>query len=375
MRKAFFLAVLFFSPFFCGVRGASSLVEPPPPPAALIKAEPASLDFGNVNIDTFSAQALTISNQGSLVLSLGSIAVSEPFWALQDNCSDKSLSAYSSCAVELKFQPTGLGMYNAVLSLPYTDPVGNPYTLTVPMSGTGTPGLVADISTDRQYIDFGIVIMGGTISTDLTVRNDGSASLTIQSLSITGTNASQFSYSGSCASIAPSGSCTLAVKFTPSSAGLKSATLRILSSDPDEGVLDIALSGAGVEPSATPDAGGGSANSGGGSSTKKSDSRCLIATAAYGSPLEPHVQALRRFRDERLLTNAAGRALVELYYRHSPPAAEFVARHEGIRAFTRLLLAPIVLGVKYPLLLLAFLMAGVAIFVLRKPFSFKHKPL
>jgi len=69
---------------------------------------------------------------------------------------------------------------------------------------------------------------------------------------------------------------------------------------------------------------------------------CFIATAAYGSQMEPHVKILREFRDGFLLNNSIGKALVQLYYTYSPPVAGFIAKHGSLRTITRLSLLPIV---------------------------------
>jgi len=76
---------------------------------------------------------------------------------------------------------------------------------------------------------------------------------------------------------------------------------------------------------------------------------CFIATAAYGSYLDPHVDVLRQFRDNVLLHSSAGTWLVDEYYRHSPPIAAFIAEHDSLRLYTRLFLTPIVFAVVYPL--------------------------
>jgi hypothetical protein len=80
--------------------------------------------------------------------------------------------------------------------------------------------------------------------------------------------------------------------------------------------------------------------------TGVANSSCFIATAAFGSYMDPNVKLLRDFRDEYLFKNAPGKWFVKLYYRYGPCAADFIGEHEWLKPVVRLALMPLV-GISY----------------------------
>ncbi len=69
---------------------------------------------------------------------------------------------------------------------------------------------------------------------------------------------------------------------------------------------------------------------------------CFIATAAFGSYVDPHVQVIRDFRDEYLLTNMPGRWFVSMYNTYGPFWADLLNAHPRSKPFVRLALMPVV---------------------------------
>jgi hypothetical protein len=105
-------------------------------------------------------------------------------------------------------------------------------------------------------LSFGTV-KPGTLSPSqsITVSNSGSAPLTVIGASISGANPSDFTFSssGCAAPVPPGGSCALTVRFAPSAAGARSATLTLSSNSAQ--APSASLSGTGATNSSAPSLG------------------------------------------------------------------------------------------------------------------------
>jgi hypothetical protein len=70
------------------------------------------------------------------------------------------------------------------------------------------------------------------------------------------------------------------------------------------------------------------------------DVNCFVATAAYGSSLEPKINTFREFRFKRLLPYSWGRAFVKWYYHYGPYVARYIHDKPMMRAGARVILWP-----------------------------------
>jgi hypothetical protein len=157
---------------------------------------------------------------------------------------------------------------------------------------------------------------------------------------------------------------TLQATFTPSSALAYATvyTVTVTTSVRDDESVSLPSSSTWSFTTVAPPPSTGSGSGGGGGG-------CFIATAAFGSALEPRVVALREFRDVYLMPSHSGRAFVELYYLLSPPMADVIAGDEGLKCGARAVLVPVVaasetlLGTgREPAVLLGWLCAAVILF-------------
>jgi hypothetical protein len=128
------------------------------------------------------------------------------------------------------------------------------------------------------------------------------------------------------------------VVFSPDQ---KSVLLRLVDGGPGDcdgianGII-VDPSGPGAYVSSTSVSVGSSDSSGGGGG-------CFIATAAFGSYMEKHVEILKDFRDLYLLKSRPGSAFVKAYYKYSPPIADVIARYTVLKIIIRIGLMPLII--------------------------------
>jgi len=218
-------------------------------PAPLVTLSPAGLSFGPQRVGTTSSTLTsTLTNTGNASLTIRQIALAGAApgdYSEYNDCpvSPATLGAGGSCTVSVAFRPGTTGTRTARVDIT-DDAAGSPQAIS--LTGTATAPAVTLTPTT---VPFGAQLIGTTSSPQtVTVRNSGTAPLSISGLGVTGANASDFAATSNCpispASVAPNATCTVSVTFSPTALGARSATLA-LTDDAADSPQAVALSGTG----------------------------------------------------------------------------------------------------------------------------------
>lgn len=209
-----------------------------------ISVTPASINFGNVKLGGTSGKTITIKNTGTSDLVISNISITglnASEFGQTNNCT--TIPKGGSCPITVTFNPTLLpfGQKSATASISSNDPVKP--TVGVKLSGNASP---PKISVSPMSINFGSVEMDSTSSPKtVTIKNIGASDLVISDVTITGTDASEFSQTNNCSTVSSGGSCTATAGFAPTlpPGGSKTATMSISSNDPKSPTVSVKLSG------------------------------------------------------------------------------------------------------------------------------------
>ncbi|MBC8164212.1 MAG: choice-of-anchor D domain-containing protein, partial [Roseiflexaceae bacterium] len=202
----------------------------------VVQFTPASIAaFGNQLVgSTSTAKTVLLKNIGSADLVISSFVISGDFAFTQD-CPN-ALAPNQTCQISVTFTPTATGARTGALTL--TDNAANsPQTLN--LSGTGTQPTLAVSTLDLQ---FGTVLVNTTKTATVELRNTGTATLNIASIS---TPVAPFSRTNCAATLAPNARCTITVTFAPTASGSFSSNFVVTT---DGGNATVALAGSGISP-------------------------------------------------------------------------------------------------------------------------------
>ena len=194
-----------------------------------VSLSPTSLAFASTTVgSTTAAQVVTVKNTGTAVVTLTSETITgtnaTSFLKSATTCGT-TLAAGASCTVSVEFKPAAAGALTGNLSVA-DNATGSPQT--VALTGTGTAPLAVSLS--PTSLAFASTTVGSTTAAQLvTVKNTGTATVTLTSETIAGTNATSFLKSATTCgtTLAAGASCTVSVEFKPAAAGALTASLSV----------------------------------------------------------------------------------------------------------------------------------------------------
>jgi hypothetical protein len=217
--------------------------------------DPPYKDFGKVILDHAASQVFTISNYaaGDLVVNSMELTGNDAeMFALEVGgpipCTNltPAILPGGSCTFAVKFTPSSEETKTATLRITSNDPAS---PVDVLLTGKGT----LQLGVDPGSKDFGVVIVNTTPSQTFYLSNHGTTGLVITSVQLIENDDGKFSVvpegpdpcSNLTPTLPPGDSCTFVMTFTPSTEGVKTASLRITSADPWS-PIEVPLAGEGT---------------------------------------------------------------------------------------------------------------------------------
>jgi hypothetical protein len=201
-----------------------SLTVNPSGQGPTVTVSPTSLTWNTVVVGaTGAAKAVTLTNTGTVTLSISSITTSGDF-ALTTSTKPcgSTLAAGKSCKIEVTFTPTAVGTRTGTLTLTDNSP-SSPQT--VALSGVGgAPVKLTPVTAKFATEKVGVTSPAKVFTLD-----------NLQAVALTGISASttgDFSISAkTCgSSLAAKSKCTISVVFTPTAVGTRTGTLSVADS-------------------------------------------------------------------------------------------------------------------------------------------------
>lgn len=208
-----------------------------------------SVNLGSGNVGSTISKTFTVQNTGNAALTLGTVSVPTGFTLTQAPAA--SVAAGGSTSFIVSLNTATAGTFSGAISFTNNDADENPFDFSVSGTvNTTTPTAAPEITVldgstvlvdGSSTVTFPSVAVGGTSTKTLTIRNDGTANLTLSQL-VLPTKYSIVSGPGQ-TTLAPGASTTITLGLNTSLAGTFSGAMALVNNDADEGPFNFNVTG------------------------------------------------------------------------------------------------------------------------------------
>jgi len=218
--------------------------------------------FGSVNIGSSTVKTFVIQNAGPGVLSVKSLSiggVNAGDFSLLTSPFPATISVNGTLTLYIQFSPAVLGNRDAIIYIKSTDFDESVYTYAVQGTGVapeinleGNNISIMDGNTvvsTTNNTDFGSVIYNTPVTKTFDIKNTGTGTLNITSISINGNNSSMFTFVNPVTlpvTLAANGSQAFTIQYLPTVPATNTAVIMVNSNDSDESTYDFMIEGKGL---------------------------------------------------------------------------------------------------------------------------------
>jgi hypothetical protein len=207
------LPLAFFLGFLLTIVAPLAMADAP-----VVTLSATTLNFGTTEAGTMTAaQVVTITNTGNAALNITQLSAGSAYQVFND-C-PATVNAGASCTFGVVFQPQTAG------SFPYSAQIkdnaaGSPQKVT--LNGTATAPVVG---LSPNALTFGTQAVGTTSSKQaVTLTNQGTTTLTINSITASG----DFAQTNTCTgTLAANANCTISITFSPTAGGARGGAVTV----------------------------------------------------------------------------------------------------------------------------------------------------
>ncbi|WP_440069376.1 choice-of-anchor D domain-containing protein [Tenacibaculum discolor] len=224
----------------------TGIAKPKPLPG--VDLSETALVFGNVEINQTKDATFTITNSGDADLEITGFEIKGTNATdFSTSATTETLAAGETKNITVVFEPTNVGEKTASFEV-----TTNAGVKAIALSGKATATPISVIEFSESPVSFGNVEVGKDLSKNITVSNTGNADLEITNVNIIGgSSSSSFTVIGGTSSlirtIAPGDTYTFEVKFTPSSQGFASGSIKFFNNSSDN-EASLPMNGTGTAP-------------------------------------------------------------------------------------------------------------------------------